>query len=281
MQYKNIIWEIKDGIGTITLNRPEKLNAINDAMLDELDEVLGKVEPDIDVRVIVIKGAGKAFSVGQDLSGVGTSEAMPPDPRTAISTKEMIELQRRRDRRWEYIFNYTKPTIAQVHGYCLAAGCYLALVCDLVIAAEDAVFGDPSLRMGLSSAFPLWPWLIGVKKTRELIYTGKYIDGKQAEEIGLINIAVPLSKLESEVQRYARAISISPADGMAYCKDAVNSALESRGVGTAWRFLGDMQVLGQQRAIGPGEFNFYEVRDKKGMKVALEERDSAFKRLGF
>ena len=144
--YKNIIYEKRDGICWITLNRPDKLNAMNDAMLEELDAAFATAEPDLEVKVVVIKGAGQAFSVGQDLSGIGTSETLPSELGKDVSTKSRLEAERRRNRRWEYIFNLAKPTIAQVQGYYLGYGCHLAVVCDMTIAAEDALFGDASMR---------------------------------------------------------------------------------------------------------------------------------------
>ena len=276
MGYKNIIYEKKDGVGYITLNRPDKLNAINDSLLEELDAAFAAAEPDLEVKVVVVKGAGRAFSAGQDLSGVGTSEVLP-DPRKPVSRKKQLEAERRRNRRWEYIFNLAKPTIAQVHGYCLGFGCNLAMVCDITIASEDALFGDPSIRMGLLSEMPLWIWLIGIKKTRELLYSGRYITAAEAEQFGLINKAVPKDKLESEVLKLAKGISLLPGDGLANCKDGINSVMEARGLGEAWRFTNEMQLVMQQHSREPGEFDFFDVRDKKGLNAAIEERDAPFK----
>lgn len=273
MIQKNIIYEVKDKIGWITLNRPKKLNAINDVMLRELDEILNQAEMDLEAKVLVIKGAGNAFSVGQDLTGVGTKEALHERVKN-VSVKGLLEAERRRNRRWEYIFNITKPSIAQVHGYCLGAGCYLAMVCDITIASEDATFGDPSVRMGALPTMPLWPWLVGLKKTRELLYSGKYIDAKEAEEIGLINKAVPPDKLEEEVKKLAEGMALLPGDGLAVAKDAINGAMEARGVGSAWRITNEMALISQQRAIPPEEFNFYETRDKEGLEAAIKARDA-------
>ncbi len=275
--YKNIIYEKRDGICWITLNRPDKLNAMNDAMLEELDAAFATAEPDLEVKVVVIKGAGQAFSVGQDLSGIGTSETLPSESGKDVSTKSRLEAERRRNRRWEYIFNLAKPTIAQVQGYCLGYGCHLAMVCDITVAAEDALFGDASMRMGLLPDMPLLTWLIGLKKTKELLYSGRYMDAKEAEQFGLINEVVSKDKLEEEVTRLAKGISILPGDGLAVSKDAINSAMEARGLGAAWRFTNNMQLIMQQRAIDHAEFNFFEVRDKKGLETAISERDAPFK----
>lgn len=276
MAYKNIIYEKKDGIGYITLNRPGKLNAINDAMLEDLDAAFAAAEPDLEVKVVVVRGAGRAFSVGQDLSGVETSEVLL-EPGKPVSRKKQLEAERRRNRRWEYIFNLAKPTIAQVHGYCLGYGCHLAMVCDMTIASEDALFGDSSIRMGLLSSMPLWIWLSGIKKTKEFLYSGRYITAAEAEQFGLINKAVPKGKLEEEVSRLAKGISLLPGDGLATCKDGINSVMEARGLGEAWRFTNEMQLIMQQQSTESGEFDFFEVRDKKGLKAAIEERDAPFK----
>lgn len=281
MNYGNITYELRGDIGYITLNRPDELNAINDALITELDDVLVKIETELEPKVVVIKGMGDAFSVGQDLGGIGTDVVMPPPPGTPVSTKKLMEEERRRARRWEYIFNYPKPTIAQVHGYCLGAGLYLAMVCDLVIAAEGAVFGDPSLRMGLLTGLPIWSWLIGTKKAKELVCLGRNFDAREAVEIGLLNVVVPEAKLEDEVNRYAKAISICPGDVLPLMKESINGNLEVRGLGEAWRFLNGMQLIAQQRRPEPDEFNFYQVRDKKGLNDAIEERDKRYKELGF
>ena len=272
-----IIYEVKDGIGYITLNRPEELNAMNDEMLAELDHLLPKAEMDLDAKVLVFKGAGKDFCAGQDLSGVNTLDVLS-EPGEHMTIKKRMEAERRRNRRWEYIFNIAKPTIAQVHGHCLGTGCYLSMVCDITIAAEDAQFGDPLLRMGLLPHMPLWLYLIGIKKTREMLYTGCYIDGIEAQKMGLINKAVPRDELEEEVEKMAKGIAVMHCDSTVPVKDAVNSAMEARGLGAAWRFTNNMQLVMQQRTMQPDEFNFFKVRDKQGLKKAIEERDAPFKK---
>jgi enoyl-CoA hydratase len=275
--YKHIIYEIKDNIGWVTLNRPEKLNAINDEMLFELDRMFVLAEQDLDVKVLVIKGSGRAFSSGQDLSGVGTDEILPPSPRRRLTNKVLLEAARRRNRRWEYIFNLAKPTIAQVHGHCLGAGMYLALACDLTIASEDAVFGDPSLRMGILPEFPLLTWLAGVKRTSAMLLLGKQVTAKEAQEYGLINKAVPRDKLEAEVLRLGREICLLHSDALALAKDSINGVMEARGVGSAWRFTTDMALLMQRRKRERGELDFEGVRDRLGLKSALQSRDESFK----
>ncbi len=276
MEYKTIIYEQAEGIGRITLNRPDKLNAVNDLMLDELDDVLRKAETDIDVKAILIKGKGRCFSVGQDLSGEGNAEVMPWDSNAKLAMKDIMETSARWNRRLEYIFNHLKPIVTQVHGYCLGLGLYITMASDITIAGEDAVFGDPSLRMGVLTGIPLWTYTIGLKRTKEMVYFGRHIDAAEAERISLINKVVPAEKLEETAEKYVRALSIPPGDGMVVCKDSLGTQMESRGTGHGWRFLQDMMTMSlmQEREIAPGSFNFWEARDKRGLKAAIKERDA-------
>jgi len=277
--YKNIIYEIKDNIGWVTLNRPEKLNAINDEMLRELDEMFVLAEQDLDVKVLVIKGAGRAFSSGQDLSGVGTDEVLPPSPLNKLPSKAVLEAARRRCRRWEYIFNVCKPTIAQVHGQCLGAGMYLALSCDMTIASEDAIFGDPSIRMGILPIFPLLSWLVGVKRADAMLLSGKSVIAKEAERWGLANKVVRNEQLDAEVTRLAKGLSLMHSDALAITKESLHAAMEARGVGPAWRYTSDMELLMQRRTVKSDDFDFEKTRDKLGLKKAIQARDNPFKGL--
>lgn len=278
MESKSLVYEVKDNIGWITLNRPEKLNAMNGQMLEELDNAFTKAEQDLDVRVVIIRGAGSSFSSGMDLSGHGVQMAIPAEPHRARPfTKDLIDAQRRLDRRWEYIFNVCKPTIAQVNGYCLGSGAFLAMVCDFTIASEDALFGDPSVRMGLLPGMPLWLWLLGVKKAKEMLFSGKYITGKEAERLGLITRAVPVSRLHDEVRNLAEGLKLLHSDALALAKDGINAVMESRGLGAAWRFTTDMQLIMQVKRNREEDARFFNVRDEKGLKSALEETNARFK----
>jgi enoyl-CoA hydratase len=281
MPYETILYEKINRVGVVTLNRPGRLNAVNNTMLEELDDVLRVSETDIDVKVLLIKGAGRSFCSGADLSGGQSSELLFIE-QGDLSAKEQMDTVTRWNMRWEALFNYTKPTVAQVHGHCLGAGCYLAMVCDITVASEDAVFGDPSIRLGQVTSSPLWTWMVGIKKAKEMIMLGRCITGKEAEQIGLANKAVPADKLEEETAKYVKALSISPGDGMVVCKESINGALEARGVGAAWRFMSEMHTISafQQRHLGfnKGEYNFWKTRDRKGLKAAIKERDDRFKK---
>ncbi|OGO03353.1 MAG: hypothetical protein A2Y91_00340 [Chloroflexi bacterium RBG_13_54_8] len=283
--YQNIELAIEDKIATIILNRPEKLNAINDALLEELMQALKEIEKLVDNRVVIIKGKGPSFSVGQDLSGVGTSEVMPPDPRGKPYESQFYEFARRQFYRWRSLLDYPRFTIAQVHGYCLGAGCDLALCCQTIIASEDAVFGDPSIRMGFAPANPLWTWRVGLKKTKELLLTGKYIDGHEAERIGLVMKAVSLKKLENTVQTEANTKAYSGTIGGFDLQSAWGqnhqSVFELAGLSAAWRLSSNLYTLSafqrpERSYMGRGGFNFYKIKQEKGLKAAIEERDKPF-----
>jgi len=286
VKYENVLLKIEGGIATITLNRPEKLNAINDAMLREFEAALDEVRRDPDSLVLVIKGAGRAFSVGQDLSGVGTDEVMLPHPRRKAYLSDMIVTAMRNNFKWQSIFEFHKYTIAQVHGYCLAAGLDLAMSCRAIIATEDAVFGDPSIRMAISSPNPLWTYRVGLKKTKELLLTGKYIDGKEAEKIGLIMKAVPADKLEDEVnlaaETFAKSAGIGGFDQEVLTWASQMANFDLGGFAAARRFAANVHVLSAiqrpgRSIIDRGEFNFYDIRDERGLKAAIEARDASFR----
>ena len=281
MEFQHILYEKANNIGWVTLNRPDQLNAINDAMLAELDKTFAAIEPDLDIKVVVVRGAGKAFSVGQDLSAQGTAEVLLPPPGTALPYKTLLTNARRQTRRLEYIFNIAKPTIAQVHGYCTGLGFYLALACDITIASEDALFGDPALRSGILPQMPLLLWLLGIKRAKEIFFSGRYLTAREAEEWGLINQVVPLAKLESEVKNLTEGISLVHSDALAITKDTLNAAIESRGLGGAWRFTDSMAVAMQRHQPGPDDFDFFKVREQKGLEQALKQRDVPYKKLNF
>lgn len=279
--YETLLYDEAGGIGTVTLNRPEKRNAINDRMLDELEDVLRRKETDIDVKVLVIRGAGNCFSAGQDLSGTQNTEVVPYDRNRNPSATDALDASVRWNRRIEYVFNYLKPVVAQVHGYCLGLGLYLALASDITIASEDAVFGDPSVRMGMLPGIPFLTLMIGVKRTKELLCLGRYVDGKEAEALCLINKAVPASRLDGVVRAYATALGNAPADGMALCKNSLTAQMEARGIGAAWRHITDlmaMSLLAQQGAGEAPDADFWARRDRDGLKAALSERDAPVER---
>ncbi|MFH1485182.1 MAG: enoyl-CoA hydratase/isomerase family protein [Chloroflexota bacterium] len=274
MQSKNIILQEHDQIATIILNRPEKLNAMNDALLQEFDEALDAIERDDSVKVVVFKGAGSAFSVGRDMSGVGTSNIEPA--RGASATQQLL-WQRRNQERWHRVATLPKNTIARVHGYCLDAGCWIALACQVALAAEDAMFGEPAIRIGQITAMPLWSHLLGLKRATEMLLTGKMISAREAESIGLIMRAVPADRLDEEVDNLATEMVAISLDGQIARIEGHQAATDIMGLGAAWRHWGKLHSESCVRKPRRGEFDFNRVRARSGFKTAVQRANAPFK----
>lgn len=208
----------------IILNRPEKLNAMNTELMDEIAQALDEYELNNEAKVIIFTGTGKAFSVGYDL-----------DPNDYIRIKPLsIDADRKRLQdninRWIRIWEYPKPVIAQVNGYCIAGGTQLALLCDLTIVAEDAVIGVPKLPVGAGYIAPFWNWFVGIKKAKEVAFRpGSEISGKEAEGLGWANYAFKESDLEEQTKEIALDIAKVPLDFLMLEKLALNRQMEVRG----------------------------------------------------
>jgi len=290
MSTETLIYEKEDfeegSIVTLTLNKPETLNALNIEFSHEIDDALTKAEQDDDVKVVVIKASGKAFSSGYDLGrayrvyGAGDGKAEKKVRRPSQRTR--LAYDRWRAESLRRIFLFEKITIAQVHGHCIGGGLYMSLCCDLTIAAEDAKIGHSEQRLGFSGAmyvFPIEVMLIGQKKARELLLTGKLLDGKEAERIGLVNHAVPADQLEAETRKLAKSMTLLPRDGIAIGKATARLAYDSMGLSSAFGqgYLGHTMFTNVR--YEPDEFNFIKRRRDVGLKEAIKERDARYKGL--
>lgn len=218
MSFECIIYEKKEGIAVITLNRPQVLNAMNKQLWLEVEEALADANEDQDIRVLVFTGTGRAFSTGADLKdSKGRSLKAYRD--------YLVHLQEISGQ----IIRYPKATIAAVNGYALGSGYELAMACDIRIAAEEAKIGSPEARVSSSvtgGAMRLVQDLVGPGKARELLFTCEYIDGKEAERIGLVNKAVPLEKLMEETMAIAKKIAANSPFSIALIKKGLNMASE-------------------------------------------------------
>ena len=216
MNFECIIYEKDQGIATIKLNRPKVLNAMNKQLWLDVQTALEDARNDSEIKVLVITGEGRAFSTGADLKESKT--------RTLEEYREYLEELQEASRK---IIRFEKPTIAAVNGYALGSGYELALACDIRIAAEEAQIGSPEAKVTSSitgGAFRLVQDLIGPGKAKELLFTGEYIDGKEAERIGLVNRAVPLEKLDEEVKIMAEKIAGSAAISLKLIKKGLQMA---------------------------------------------------------
>jgi enoyl-CoA hydratase len=249
MELETVLYEVKDNIARITMNRPDKRNALNHALWDDLIAAFDQAENDPEVRVVILCGAGSAFCSGWDLRG--SYYISVPEGHDQWTTSNALSTLRRISERYLKIMNLPKPVIAQVHGYCLAAGCYLEMLCDIAIAAEDALFGHPVGRGGVDS-MPLWITYLGFRKAKELFLTQQIIDGKEAARIGLINRAVPADKLEEEVWKMAQVLAEAAPDGIAVQKEAFNTHAEIMGRGALFAYHRQLNALGRVGRAGGG-----------------------------
>jgi len=290
MSSETLIYEKEDfeegSMVTITMNKPETLNALNIEFSREIDDAITEVEHDDDVKVVVFKGAGKSFSCGYDLGRVyfvyGGGSGKAEDKSRRPSQRSRLAYDRWRSDSLRRIFLLDKITIAQVHGYCIGGGLYMSLCCDMTIAAEDAKIGHSEQRLGFSGAmyvFPLEVALIGQKRARELLLTGKLIDGIEAERIGLVNQVYPADQLDTETRKLARSMTLLPRDGIAIGKATARLAYDSMGISSAFGqgYIG--HTLFTNIRYEEGEFNFIKRRRDVGMREAVKERDARYKGL--
>lgn len=224
MSSSTIEFEKRGPVAEIRLNRPDKLNAVNAAMLEELGVVLDDAEQDGEVRVIILCGNGRAFSSGFDLD-MG-------EPRAGISKSEFIRQELKRD--FEVIMRFwdcPKPTIAAVHGYCLGSSMEISAVCDITIATEDCRFGAPEVRFGSGIVCLILPWIIGLKNANEILLEGSTsIDAGRAQAIGLINRVVPAAKLMEQARSLAGELSLNDPVALRLTKKAIRRSVEIAGM---------------------------------------------------
>jgi enoyl-CoA hydratase len=214
MEFECIIYEKEDGIATIKLNRPKVLNAMNKQLWLDFQEALEDVKNDPEIKVLIITGEGRAFSTGADLKD-------SKDRSIEQYRDYLVELQETSRK----IIRFEKPTIAAMNGYALGSGYELALACDIRIAAEEAKIGSPEARVTSSvtgGAMRLIQDLIGPGKAKELLFTARYIDGREAERIGLVNKAVPLDRLMDEARGMAKMMAENSAFSIKMIKRGLN-----------------------------------------------------------
>lgn len=266
-------------VGRVTLDRPEKMNALSQDLLLELNEALHDLEADDSARVIILRGAGRAFSAGYDLSGGGRGsrgrsyKAVDEQGRRLFmgirtSMQQVTDIQL-------YFWNMAKVTIAQVHGYCLAGGCELAMMADLITAAEDAQFGHPGHRgLGVARNGVIWPLVLQMRKAKELAYTGDSITGAEAERIGMINYAIPKEDLESYTIAFADRIANMSADHLAVIKLNTNRFYENMGIYSSVRSSTDHDTAGQ---FTRQAYAFQDKMREGDLKAALDWRDGPYR----
>ena len=269
MEFETLIYEqVAERVARLTLNRPEKLNAMSGQLLRELDHALDTFEADPDASVVIIRGAGRAFCAGYDLTPQGEAHGEFTVTADRLGLKKIIE-------RWQRLWSVPKPTIAQVHGYCLAGGTELVGHCDIVIAADDAQFGHPAGRaVGVIPTLSLWPYLIGMRKSKELFFTGDSLSASEALDWGLINRVVPRDQLDDATLSLASRVALVPLDLLMLHKAAVNRYFEIMGLRAAEQSAADLDVIAHQT---PAVLQWNKTSQSRGLKEALKDRDGKFK----
>jgi len=278
--YQNILYEVKGPVGYVTLNRPEKMNALSNNLRAEMIHALKTAEGDPAVSVIVVRGAGRTFSAGYDIGGgrdapADSTYVHPVSRRPDVGSLRLGPVEWSHhviDTNW-VIWEIQKPVIAQIHGYCLAGGTELATMCDLRIVAEDAIIGYPPVR-AMTTMDNMWaPWHLPMAKAREFAYLGDAITGKEMAHWGWANKAVPAERLQATVDEFAHRLSLIDQQMLIYSKRSVNRAYEVMGIRTALYAGADIQALS---SIRPQGGVFAAISAERGLKAALQWRDGPF-----
>ena len=276
MKLETLTYEVADAVATITLNRPDRLNTIVPPMPDEIEASVHRASADPEVKVIVLRGAGRAFCAGFDFgggfhhwdAGITTEGEWDPGKDFAGATSPLGPVPR-----FMSLWRAPKPTIAQVHGWCVGGGSDLALCADLVVASEDARIGTPYSRLWGCYLTGMWIYRLGLTRAKEHALTGKPLSGAEAADIGLINAAVPFDRLETEVRERAAQLASIPSSQLAAMKLIVNQAYENMGLGST-QLLGP--VLDGLMRNTPDARSFIARAASEGVPAAVRDRDAPF-----
>jgi len=278
--YNTILYQKQRQGVLITLNRPNALNAMNEELLNELDQALSEAESDPEIRAVVLTGADGAFSVGEDISGDDPETAWPYGIPVGTSLNATYNKFRDADRkdilsRQAYRWQYPKPIIGAVSGWCLGAGSWLALTCHITIAAEDAVFGQPQVRHGANTDF-IWVALAGFKNALRYSLTGDHVDAKEALRIGLVNQVVTKDQLLETCFRFVERVAHVPPETVKINLHISTLGMEMMGLRKAWTLNAELAAMA--RLTKREEFNkrLEDAKKKGGLAAFLQERDAPF-----
>lgn len=228
MTYKTILFDrdLHDKFAVLTLNRPDKLNAMNSDLIEELDTAVAQAVKDPDINALVLTGAGRAFTTGYDLNSADFElDAEGWRDNIAGNCRKLMNI-------WEVPI----PIVAAVNGYALAGGLELMMCCDIAFAAENALLGEPEVRHASAPPSLMMPWLVPMRHTRLLMYTGDLIDGREAARIHLVNKAVPPGRLMAEATRLAGKLARMPLPAIKFAKTALNHQQITAGLVSSWHY---------------------------------------------
>ncbi|HET7849008.1 MAG TPA: enoyl-CoA hydratase/isomerase family protein [Pseudolabrys sp.] len=267
MSYQNLLYDVDDRVATITLNRPEYMNALSLALVDEIVAAVADADRDPEVRVVVITGAGgKAFSSGYDIK-----ESAKQPKRGLVEWRARMQ----RDIRFTYsVWDCSKPVIAVINGFCLAGALEFAMCCDIRYCSDDSKFGAVEARFSNGIATMMMPWLIG-QRCRALLYTGDVIDAAEAYRLGLVDKVFPKVDLAKETTKIAKRMSRVAVDCLKWNKRSVNQTFEIMGLRNAIQYGAEACAI--LDATGSPEADTFEnIRRTDGLSAALQWRASQF-----
>jgi enoyl-CoA hydratase/carnithine racemase len=265
-----VLSETDELVTIVTLNRPDKLNAINKELRHELTDALQRADADEKTSVVLLRAAGRSFCVGYDIGPGNVDESMRHDTLKWHSfLRECLAMEM-------LPWDMKKPVVAAVQGHALGGGCELAMFCDLTIAADNAQFGEPEIRFSTAGPAIVAPWLIGFKRARELIYFGDNIDAKTALDLGVVNRVVPADELASVSLKYAKRLSLISPEALVAAKLAINRGADAAGLRNALNAGLDVvsPLYAAKTAMGA---KFQEIKAKDGLGAALKWRSGQFK----
>jgi len=268
MDFETIVYRVEASVAHLTLSRPSRANALNGRMLDEINAAMDRAEGDASTKVVIVSGAGAAFSSGFDLKEQMERRPTGFDQWKPILRKDFDTVMR--------FWHCPKPTIAAVRGPCLAGAFELSLACDLTIASDTAFFGEPELKFGAGIVAMVLPWLVGPKVAKEIIYLGDdRVSARRAYELGIVNRIVADNALETEAALVAQHLSAVDPNLLKQTKRAINQTLERQGMLDALEtaLAIDLEIEGPG---SPDKIAFMNIARTDGLKAALAWRDARF-----
>jgi len=264
------LYDVDGSVAIISMNRPEKRNAINTELKKKLIELFRKADADNNIAVVVLRGNGKSFCAGADIS---------PNPAKKEYKGDALKTHAHHSKTLNFHmtpWKLTKPVIASIQGHAMGAGCEFAMMCDISIAADTAVLGEPEIRFASIGSAVIMPWIIGHKRARQLLYLGDTISAERAEQIGMINMVVPEPTLEEETMKFAHRLSLVGRETLSAAKMAINRGIEAQGFHDGMKSGVDAVAMIHTSKIESDE-KFYEKVENEGPAAAFRWRNSQFK----
>jgi enoyl-CoA hydratase len=266
MTYETIELSINGPVAILALSRPDKMNALSDQLLTEMQHALDVIESSQEIRAAIITGRGKAFCAGFDLS---------PREHPLVTVQDWRDHVKLGNDTWWKIWKSRVPYIAAVNGYALGGGCDLTMVCDYTLAADTASFGEPEIQFQSAPPYNITPWILGMKKTKEFLLFGDRVDAREGERIGLVNRTVPLAELADEALQTALRIARLPPPAVHLNKLGINRSYELRGFAPTIEYGSEIFTQVLMSKSDEAE-EFFERVNRDGLKAAFKWRDARF-----